>query len=116
MALLLMPGLSSAEDMGLMSVDSTTIDDRFESKRGEPSNISVISGDKVEKAHVENIKQVLDAIPGVTAELQSGDSLKIHIRGVENQRFMGEKPGVAIVIDCVPVFEHQQLCARSGDF
>ena len=77
----------------------------FESKRGEPSNISVISGDKVEKAHVENIKQVLDAIPGVTASLQSGDSLKIHIRGVENQRYMGEKPGVAVVIDGVPVFE-----------
>jgi iron complex outermembrane receptor protein len=105
MALLLMPGLGMAEDMGLMSVDSTTIDDRFESKRGEPSNISVISGGKVEKAHAENIKQVLDAIPGVTAELQSQDSLKIHIRGVENQRFMGEKPGVAVVIDGVPVFE-----------
>jgi iron complex outermembrane receptor protein len=105
MALLLMPDLGMAEDMGLISVDSTTIDDRFESKRGEPSNISVISGGKVEKAHVENIKQLLDAIPGVTAELQSQDSLKIHIRGVENQRFMGEKPGVAVVIDGVPVFE-----------
>jgi len=104
-ALLMSPSLAVAEDMGLMQVDSTTIDDRFESKRGEPSNISVISGDKVEKAHVENIKQVLDGIPGVTAELQSQDSLKIHIRGVENQRFMGEKPGVAVVIDGVPVFE-----------
>ena len=88
-----------------MRVDSTTIDNRFESKRGEPSNIAVISGEKVEKAHAKNIKQVLDAIPGVTAELQSGDSLKIHIRGVENQRYMGEKPGVAVVIDGVPVFE-----------
>ncbi len=103
--LLMMPSISSAADMGLMQVDSTTIDDRFESKRGEPSNISVISGTKVEKAHAENIKQILDAIPGVTAELQSQDSLKIHIRGVENQRFMGEKPGVAVVIDGVPVFE-----------
>ncbi|WP_206675282.1 TonB-dependent receptor [Mariprofundus sp. NF] len=104
-AMLLLPNMAVAEDMGLMRVDSTTIDDRFESKRGEPSNISVISGNKVEKAHAENIKQILDAIPGVTAELQSQDSLKIHIRGVENQRFMGEKPGVAVVIDGVPVFE-----------
>ncbi|MDT8376824.1 MAG: TonB-dependent receptor [Mariprofundaceae bacterium] len=104
-SILLLPMMATAEDMGLMRVDSTTIDDRFESKRGEPSNISVISGDKVEKAHAENIKQVLDAIPGITAELQSQDSLKIHIRGVENQRFMGEKPGVAVVIDGVPVFE-----------
>lgn len=104
-AVLLMPPMAAAEDLGLMRVDSTTIDDRFESKRGEPSNVSVISGDKVERAHAENIKQILDAIPGVTAELQSQDSLKIHIRGVENQRFMGEKPGVAVVIDGVPVFE-----------
>jgi len=104
-SLLLTPPVAAAEDMGLMRVDSTTIDDRFESKRGEASNISVVSGDKVEKAHAENIKQILDAIPGVTAELQSQDSLKIHIRGVENQRFMGEKPGVAVVIDGVPVFE-----------
>ena len=105
LSMLLMPWMASAEDMGLMRVDSTTIDDRFESKRGEASNINVISGEKVEKAHAENIKQILDGIPGVTAELQSQDSLKIHIRGVENQRFMGEKPGVAVVIDGVPVFE-----------
>ena len=100
-----LPGVADAEDMGLITVESTTIDDRFEAKRGEPSNVSAISAKKVEKAHAENIKQVLDSIPGVTAELQSQDSLKIHIRGVENQRFMGEKPGVAVVIDGVPVFE-----------
>ena len=94
-----------AVDMGLIHVDSTTIDDRFKAKRGEPSNISIIRGDKVERMHTENIKQVLDAVPGLTTELQSGDSLKIHIRGVENQRFMGEKPGVAVVIDGVPVLE-----------
>jgi iron complex outermembrane receptor protein len=86
-------------------VTSTTIDDRFEAKRDEPSNISVISGEKVDKSHAENILQILNSIPGVTGELQSGDSLKIMLRGIENQRFMGEKPGVAIVIDGVPVFE-----------
>ena len=64
--MLLSANVVTAEDMGLMHVDSTTIDDRFESKRGEPSNISMISGDKVEKAHTENIQQVLNAIPGVT--------------------------------------------------
>jgi len=101
----LLPISAAAEDMGMIRVDSTTIDDRFESKRGEPSNISVISGEKAERTHTENIKQILDAIPGITTELQSQDSLKIHIRGVENQRFMGEKPGVAVVIDGVPVFE-----------
>jgi len=93
------------EELGIIRVESTTIDDRFESKRNEPSNIAVISGDEVDEAHSENIQHLLQSIPGITTELQSGDSLKIHIRGVENQRFMGEKPGVAIVIDGVPVFE-----------
>ncbi len=94
-----------AEDLGLIRVESTTIDDRFEAKREEPSNISVISGEEVDTSHTENIQQLLQSVPGITTELQSGDSLKIHIRGVENQRYMGEKPGVAVVIDGVPVFE-----------
>jgi len=97
--------LAMAADLGLMRVDSTTIDDRFEAKRDEASNTTVISGETVDRAHSENIKQILDSVPGLTTELQSQDSLKIHIRGVENQRFMGEKPGVAVVIDGVPVFE-----------
>lgn len=86
-------------------VTSTTIDDRFDNKRTEPSNIAVISGEEVDKAHTESIKQVLQSVPGITTEFDSGDTLKIHIRGVENQVYMGEKPGVAIVIDGVPVFE-----------
>ncbi len=94
-----------AEDLGVIHVDSTTIDDRFDSKRNEPSNIGVISGEQIDREHPENIQQVLQRIPGITTEVQSGDSIKIHIRGVENQVYMGEKPGVAVVIDGVPVFE-----------
>ena len=86
-------------------VTSTTIDDRFDAKRGEPSNTNIISGKKVDDEHGKNLLDILESIPGVTAELQSGDSLKIMLRGVENQRYMGEKPGVAIVIDGVPVNE-----------
>lgn len=88
-----------------VTVTSTTIDDRFDAKRGEPSNVSHISGKKVDETHGKNILQILEGVPGVTGELQSGDSLKITLRGVENQRYMGEKPGVAIVIDGVPVME-----------
>ena len=91
--------------LGEVTVTSTTIDDRFESKRGEASNISNISGRKVDEEHGKNIVDVLESIPGVTAEVQSGDSVKIMLRGVEAQRYMGEKPGVAIVIDGVPVLE-----------
>jgi len=88
-----------------VQVTSTTIDDRFESKKGDASNISNISGKKVDEEHGKNIVDILEGVPGVTAEVQSGDSVKIMLRGVEAQRYMGEKPGVAIVIDGVPVLE-----------
>jgi iron complex outermembrane receptor protein len=91
--------------LGEVVVTSTTIDDRFDSKRGEPSNVSNISGKRVDEEHGKNIVDILESVPGVTAEVQSGDSVKIMLRGVEAQRYMGEKPGVAIVIDGVPVQE-----------
>lgn len=95
----------SASDLGTIQVESSTIDDRVKSKRTEVSSTATISGESVDEAHRENIQQILQSIPGVTTEVSTGDSLKIHLRGVENQMYMGEKPGVAIVIDGVPVFE-----------
>jgi iron complex outermembrane recepter protein len=94
-----------AENLGIIGIDSTTIDDRFHPTRTEVSSTAAIDGKKVDEAHIENLQQVLQSIPGITSEIKAGDSLKIHIRGVENQRYMGEKPGVAVVIDGVPVFE-----------
>lgn len=96
---------SAAENLGIIGIDSTTIDDRFHPSLTEASTTATIDGQKVDDAHIENLQQVLQAIPGITTEVTSGDSIKIHIRGVENQRYMGEKPGVAVVIDGVPVFE-----------
>ncbi len=101
----LSPSLLLAEDLGTISVQSTTIDDRFENKRDEPSSIGFISGAEIDKDRPKNIQEMLRRIPGITTEYTNGDSLKIHIRGVENQVFMGERPGVAVVIDGVPVFE-----------
>ncbi|OIO60102.1 MAG: TonB-dependent receptor [Alphaproteobacteria bacterium CG_4_10_14_0_2_um_filter_63_37] len=101
----LLPSAVHAENLGTIRVESTTIDDRFEARRGEPVGIETIDGSQVDAAHAENIQQLLQGIPGITTEFDSGDTLKIHIRGIENQRFMGEKPGVAVVIDGVPVFE-----------
>lgn len=86
-------------------VTGSTIDDRFGDNLREPSSTVNLSGRKVEAEHAENLIQILKAIPGVTIDTQGGDDLKIKFRGVENQRYMGEKPGVAIVIDGVPVFE-----------
>jgi iron complex outermembrane receptor protein len=105
LALLVGSTATQAEDLGMIQVKSSTIDDRHIDWRSEPSSVAVISGETVDNAHAENIQQLLQSIPGVTTEFSSGDTLKIHIRGVDNNRFMGEKPGVAVVIDGVPVFE-----------
>ncbi|PNV82176.1 MAG: TonB-dependent receptor [Sulfurimonas sp.] len=96
---------ASASDLGTIQVESSTIDSKFDTKKTEVSTTTTISGEKVDEAHAESVQQLLQSIPGVTTEYTSGDSLKIHLRGVENQMYMGEKPGVAVVIDGVPVFE-----------
>ncbi|MCK9473463.1 TonB-dependent receptor [Sulfurimonas sp.] len=96
---------ASALDIGTIQVESSTIDSKFDTKRTEVSTTTTISGEKVDEAHAESVQQLLQSIPGVTTEYSTGDSLKIHLRGVENQMYMGEKPGVAVVIDGVPVFE-----------
>lgn len=97
--------LYAEEDLGIIQVNSTTIDDRFKSKQNEISSTTLIKGEKIDEKKAENIQRTLQAIPGITTEFTDGDSLKIHIRGIENQVYMGEKPGVAVVIDGVPVFE-----------
>ncbi len=98
-------GMAQDDQLGEVKVISTTIDDRFTSKRTEPTSVHDISGETVDEKRPENMIEILRTIPGVTADLSSGDELKIKLRGIENQRYMGEKPGVAIVIDGVPVFE-----------
>ncbi|MDX9995444.1 MAG: TonB-dependent receptor plug domain-containing protein, partial [Rhodocyclaceae bacterium] len=97
--------LAQDAQLGEVTVTSTTIDDRFTGKRGEPASQHEISGKTVDEKRPENMIEILRSIPGVTADLSSGDEIKIKLRGIENQRYMGEKPGVAIVIDGVPVFE-----------
>ncbi|WP_319558364.1 TonB-dependent receptor [Thiomicrorhabdus sp.] len=87
-------------------VSASTIEDRFESDRNDPASSTVINMEDIDAKHATNIIEVLRAIPGITADLAGeGDGIKIKIRGIDSQRYMGEKPGVAIVIDGVPVFE-----------
>lgn len=88
-----------------ITVTGSTIDDRFGELANEPTSTTVLAGRKIEAQHAENLVQVLKAVPGITVDYVGGDELKIKFRGIENQRYMGEKPGVAIVIDGVPVFE-----------
>jgi len=96
---------ATASDLGIIEVESSTIDDKFANKMTEISSTATLSGEEVEYFHAENLTDVLNTIPGVTARKNEGDSSKIHIRGVATEVYMGEKPGVAIVIDGVPVQE-----------
>jgi iron complex outermembrane receptor protein len=100
-----LPSFAQETQLNEVTVTSTTIDDRFHSKRAESSSTNDISGKTVDETRPENMMQILQSIPGVTADVSNGDEIKIKLRGIENQRYMGEKPGVAIVIDGVPVFE-----------
>ncbi|MCL7462917.1 TonB-dependent receptor [Pseudomonas sp. NW5] len=102
------PSLYAAEPVQLesLTVTGSTISDRFAADSRVVSSTTVIEHEEISERHATNLIEVLRAVPGVTADLSGeGDSIKIKLRGIENQRYMGEKPGVAIVIDGVPVFE-----------
>lgn len=85
---------------------SSAISDRFDSTQQNPSSSTFISGEDIDDQHAKNIQEILRGIPGITSDLYGdGDGIKIKIRGIDNQRYYGEQPGVAIVIDGVPIFE-----------
>lgn len=85
---------------------SSAISDRFDSTQQNPSSSTFISGEEIDDQHAKNIQEILRGIPGITSDLYGdGDGIKIKIRGIDNQRYYGEQPGVAIVIDGVPIFE-----------
>jgi len=105
-ALAMVATLNASEDLGLITVESTTIDDKFDAKKMEVSNTTTLKGSEIEEYHAANIADVLNNnIPGLTVRKNEGDSNKIHIRGIAVEKYMGDKPGVAIVIDGVPVQE-----------
>jgi iron complex outermembrane receptor protein len=85
---------------------SSAITDRFDSAQQNPSSSTFISGEDIDDQHAKNIQEILRGIPGITSDSYGdGDGIKIKIRGIDNQRYYGEQPGVAIVIDGVPIFE-----------
>ncbi|QKF83245.1 TonB-dependent receptor [Halarcobacter ebronensis] len=97
--------LFATEDLGVISVDSSTIDDKFKSTLSDISSTAIVDSNEIEKINPQNIVEVLNSVPGITAMQTEGDIVKLHIRGVDNQVYMGERPGVAVVIDGVPVQE-----------
>ena len=92
--------------LNTITVTGSAIDDRFSSTATDPVSSTTFSAEQVDAQHARNLIEVLRSVSGITADLNGdGETIKIKLRGVENQRYMGEKPGVAIVVDGVPVFE-----------
>ncbi|HEY0878861.1 MAG TPA: TonB-dependent receptor [Zeimonas sp.] len=97
---------AEAETLRQITITDSAIDDRFDANATDPVSRARFDAQQVERQHAKNLVEILRSVSGVTADLQGdGETIKIKLRGVENQRFMGEKPGVAIVVDGVPVFE-----------
>lgn len=92
--------------LNTITVTGSAIDDRFSSTASDPVSSTAINAGQIDEQHVRNLIEALRSVSGMTADLNGdGESIKIKLRGVETQRYKGEKPGVAIVVDGVPVFE-----------
>ncbi len=89
-----------------ITVESSTIEDIFKNPATEVSTVNIIEEQKIEIIDPKNINEVLRTVPGITADVRAGDTVEIHIRGVNQQEFMWEDTGVAIVIDGVPVLQN----------
>lgn len=92
----------SASDLGTIQVESSTIDLKTEVKT-EASNVDVISEETIKVVDPKNLVDVLKTVPGMTSVARAGEMMQIRFRGVGQQQFMGEKPGVVIIVDGVPV-------------
>jgi len=94
------------EDLGTITVESSTIIDRDVDKKTEASTVNVIDEETIQEIDPKNINDVLETIPGITADVRNNGIVEIHMRGIGQQEFMGEDTGVAVVIDGVPVLQN----------
>ena len=103
---LLACSLVAAEEteLGTIYVESSTIEGNAPDTRTEASTVNDINETMIKEIDPKNINDILQTIPGVTADVRS-DVVEIHIRGVNQQEFMWEDTGVAVVIDGVPVMQ-----------
>jgi iron complex outermembrane receptor protein len=95
-------GAAETADLGVIKVESSTIDIKKEGKT-EVSSVSTIDEETIEVISPKHINELLQSIPGITASVRAGEVVQIHMRGVAQQEFMGGDKGVVIVIDGVPV-------------
>lgn len=106
LAVLLLGSISieaaAAEDLGTVTIESSTINVKTGTKT-EVSNIAVIDEKMIETVDPKNLVDVLKIVPGVTSVARAGEMMQIRFRGVGQQQYMGEQPGVVIIVDGVPV-------------
>ncbi len=76
---------AAASDLGNIQVESTTIDDKFETLKNNVSSVEVVTSEDIEKLNPKSIVEVLNTIPGLTVSKVGSDAVKVHIRGVDNQ-------------------------------
>lgn len=91
-----------ATDLGTVQVQSSTIDLNTDVAT-EVSNVDVIDEETIQTVGPKNLVDVLKTVPGVTAVSRAGEMMQVRFRGVGQQQFMGEQPGVAIIVDGVPI-------------
>jgi iron complex outermembrane receptor protein len=95
----------SAVELEAISVTSSTIDIR-ENSDTEASTVNFVSEEKIQEISPKQINEVLQTIPGITSDVRAGEVVEIHIRGVNQQEFMWEDTGVAVIIDGVPLWQN----------
>ncbi len=96
---------ANGADLGTINVESSTITDLGTDVKTEVSTVNTIDEKTIEVVNPKNINQLLNTIPGITADSRS-NVVEIHMRGVAQQEFMWEDTGVAVVIDGVPVLQN----------
>ncbi|MEJ2692291.1 MAG: TonB-dependent receptor [Candidatus Thiodiazotropha sp.] len=97
--------LAGAAAVPVIRVESSTIED-FASSQSEASTINHIDSERVEEVNPRQINELLQTIPGITADVRPGEVVEIHMRGIGQQEYMWQDTGVAIVIDGVPIWQN----------
>jgi len=101
-AILALSTLQASEDLGTLNVNSSTIDINTDLST-ESSSIAIIDEETIDIVGSKNITDILRTVPGMTNVARAGEVVQFKFRGVGAQQYMGEKPGVAIIIDGIPV-------------
>jgi len=96
---------TAEQDLGSITVESSTIVDLDVDKKTEASTVNIVDEQIIEQIDPKNINDLLQTVPGITADVRNS-AVEIHIRGVGQQEFMWEDTGVAVVIDGVPVLQN----------